>query len=236
MAMDDTEKSMLDLIKKSEVEYGNVSGYFQKCHDAMVKSGYYSRGEINEIDTCAITFRQLGEDSTSIAKAASGKWIDQMTKFYTNVQHFPKAIIITFANTTLEKLGRQAEDISTAFQDIATRSRDLAGRFHQAQVESVHRSQEFEERYSAAIKDAERRKDEFKQKVLKELELLKGHNIFGINNSKIHWEQTRLKEELEKFDEDIDKEEVSEVIQLSYYQSIGGKGEEGEEPSPLLQG
>ena len=145
----------LDLIWDSRAIIADILYHFREFHDLCVESKLFKDKTILNIDQCAVDFRQISFDTVTVAKRVSKQWLDSTIAFFENIDDVddPREMLIL--------LGRQAGDLASCFKIIAAWSRDLAGRFHQAQDGTVKEVKEFQDKF----KEAEARAVDIKKQI-----------------------------------------------------------------------
>ena len=126
------------LVNQAKVLFAEVLASFRECHVLCVKSGLFSSRIILEIDTCAVTFRQMCLDTVTVARVVSDQWLDSTIMFFENIKDFddPTEMLVL--------LGNQTKEIGQFFKVIAAWARDLGGRFNKAQDNTIAETEKVE--------------------------------------------------------------------------------------------
>lgn len=142
----------LDLIWESRAVYAEILYCFRECHNVCVGSGLFTKEIILQVDQCAVDFRRMSLDTTTVAKRVSNQWLDVAITFFENIDDIddPKEM--------LQLLADQARDLARCFKLIAAWARDLGGRFHKAQDGTVKEADEFKAVFQASQESAENAK------------------------------------------------------------------------------
>ena len=141
------------LVNEAKVLFAEVLASFRECHVLCVKSGLFSSKMILEIDTCAVTFRQMCLDTVTVARVVSDQWLDSTIMFFENIKDFDDP------TEMIDLLGNQAKEIGQLFKVIAAWARDLGGRFNKAQDNTIAEAEEFKKAFAEAVKSAEEVKE-----------------------------------------------------------------------------
>ena len=144
------EKDPVTLIKDSKLLFGNILYHFREVHDLCELSGIYSKESLKEIDTIAITFRKMGQDTATVARMVADQWLDSTIMFYESIDDLGADDI----KSMLELLGGQAKELGKIFKVLACSTAWMAGRFHDEQTENVKEVQQYKDKFEAAFVQA----------------------------------------------------------------------------------
>lgn len=177
-----------EMLAESRTMFTELLYQFRECHDLCANSNLFRPEIILEIDTCAVTFRQLSLDTVRVAHAVSNQWLNYAIMFF----EFFHDIKDEDRKTTLALLGNQAKDLSLIFMEIAASARNLSGKFHAAQNNTTAESGQFKRAFEEALfkaemhkKSAEKNKEE-KALIRKEAE--HSERIWNIVHVLFFWE------------------------------------------------
>ena len=144
--------SGVELLEQSKALCSAALGGFRENHDLCAKSGFFSKKTLLEVDTCAVDFRSLGLNTATVAKTVSNQWLDTVLIFYKNIADLDKDSIVELLKT----LGGQAEELAQVFKVIAAWSRNLAGRMHEACVDTENEAEAFVKHFKEVVEDDQR--------------------------------------------------------------------------------
>lgn len=143
----------LSLLEKSPQIYGDAFRQFRVCHDLCV----YTNNKLldakmrDKIDQCAVDFRHISLQSTTLSEQVSSVWCRTCILFFDNLSK-----IRGDPSKILKKISAQAKDLSGGFSGIAGWCRDLAGKFDDAQTLAKKKSQEYTKSMEKAKEEAEK--------------------------------------------------------------------------------
>ncbi len=97
--------SGVDLIKNSKTLFKIILYNFRVVHNLCKESGLFSKESLLELDTVAITFREMGRDTATVARMVANQWLDSTIFFYKKINDFG----VDELKSTLALLGEQAK-------------------------------------------------------------------------------------------------------------------------------
>lgn len=142
----------VELINNSKALFSNIMYNFREVHDLCKDSGLYSQESLLEIDTVAINFRQMGQDTATVARVVADQWLSTTIALYGTIDELDMASL----QTKFGKLGGQAKELSDLFRVIARWASWITVQFHEGQTDTVKEADEFKAKFASALKEAER--------------------------------------------------------------------------------
>ncbi len=163
----------LEILSRTQYRFQNTLSKFQKFHDLVREApDLYTEKTISDIDTVAISFRDLGKESSSTARLVSTGYLTVVSVFYKNIESLEEEDI----KTMLTIIAGQAKEFNKVFKAISLWGGWCSGQFHEIQGEIDVDQTAYIKRYEEAVRKANNEKsaaDDELQKGIAELKSAK---------------------------------------------------------------
>lgn len=140
----------MEAIKDAGALFAESLHQFRVCHDLLQASKLFSDQEIQEMDKCAISFRELGLTTCTLARVSSDQFLDSAILYYENLEYFSESE----SEATTKLLIGQAGDLNRAYQVISIWATNLSEQFHKTGTGAIKESEEMVARFQAALEKA----------------------------------------------------------------------------------
>ena len=159
-------KQGLDILKESPAFYSGVLCKLRQCHDLCVYSGVpiLSREVQSEIEQSSVDFRHVCIQTATLAERVGSNWCATCILFFSNLDK-----IKGDPSKILDRISKQAGELSEGFKLIAEWVRLLAGRFHDCGKLAGKDKEIYMDKVEKALeenKEAKKKADAERQKAL----------------------------------------------------------------------
>ncbi len=164
MAEKKTTNLGLEILSRTQFRFQNTLSKFQKFHDLVKEApDLYTEKTISDIDTVAISFRDLGKESSSTARLVSTGYLNVVSVFYKTIKILEEEDI----KIMLTIIGGQAKEFQKVFRAISVWGGWCSGQFHEIQGEIGVDQTAYTKRYEEAVRKANNEKDAVNNELLK---------------------------------------------------------------------
>lgn len=178
---DAANESTLAILKDTPDYFSNVLCKLRVCHDLCIYSdvGILGSEVEGKIAQCSVDFRHVSIQTAILAERVGSNWCGTCIVFFENIDKITRDPSIV-----MNRISKQALELSKGFALIAEWIRKLAGRFHDCQKLAGKDKEKYMESVEDAKKHAEEKKqeaEESRKRARKELESRKkSSGIWGI--------------------------------------------------------
>lgn len=130
------EENGFALLERSHEAFGEAFYQFRLCHDLCIYTG--NKELQMEIDQCAVDFRHMSLQTTTISDQVASVWCRTCLLFFENISQL-KGEPAKF----MKVISEQARDLSIGFKGVGNWCRELAGRIHGTSVQEKRKVDEY---------------------------------------------------------------------------------------------